>query len=123
MKLLFSGCLSLALALASGGCVTKSRSQERARAAFLEGQHQAVPQEAQAPSVSFRGDVRKPSVPWTEDLTLAQALLAAEYTGLWDPHTITLVRHGQTYHINPKRLLSGAEDPALEPGDIVEVRR
>ena len=121
MKLLLNCCLSLALV--TGGCVTKSGSKERARAAFLEGQHQAGQQQTQAPSVSFRGDVRKPSVPWTEDLTLAQALLAAEYTGLWDPRTITLQRQGQTYRINPKRLLSGAEDPALEPGDIVEVRR
>lgn len=62
-------------------------------------------------------------VPWTEDLTLAAALIAAEYQGSWDPHSIFILRMGQTYRVNPKRLLSGTENPALEPGDIVEVRR
>ncbi len=72
--------------------------------------------------VHFRGEVRKFAVPWTEELTLSQGLLAAEYTGIWDPHTILVIRNGQTFKINPKRLLSGQDDPALEPGDVVEVR-
>ena len=121
MKLFLSGCLLLALA--TGGCVTKSTAHARERSAFLEGQRQTEQQITATPSVSFRGDVKKSSVPWTEDLTLTKALMAAEYSGLWDPHTITITRHGQTYRVNPRRLLSGAEDPALEPGDIVEVRR
>jgi len=72
--------------------------------------------------VYFRGDVRKPGVPWAEELTLSKGLLAAEYTGIWDPHSILIIRKGEPFKINPKRLLSGEEDPTLEPGDVVEVR-
>jgi hypothetical protein len=73
--------------------------------------------------VTFRGDVKNRTVPWTEDLTLAQALLAAEYQGMWDPHSIVILRKGTKWPVNPKHLLSGRENPPLEPGDIVEVKR
>ncbi len=72
--------------------------------------------------VYFRGDVRKPGVPWAEGLTLSKGILAAEYAGIWDPHSILIIRKGETFKISPKRLLSGEEDPLLESGDVVEVR-
>ena len=61
-------------------------------------------------------------VPWTEGLTLAQALVAAQYTFNWDPHTITVTRQGEVHPVNARRLLRGQDDPLLEPGDVVEVR-
>jgi hypothetical protein len=82
-----------------------------------------APGQTQQAVVYFRGFVRKSFVPWIEDLTLAKAILQAEYTGQWDPHLITITRQGRVFHVNPKRLLSGLDDPALEPGDIVEVQR
>jgi hypothetical protein len=116
--------LGLLILLATSGCTTKASANAQAQAAFMRGQQEALKQQQQnAPSVYFRGDVKKPSVPWTEDLTLAQALVAAEYTGLWDPHTILIIRKGETFKIDPKRVLRGVEDPLLEPGDIVEIQR
>ena len=115
----------LLLVLAASACTTKSKATAQAQAAFAAGQQQQAMTAAQnqAPTVTFRGDVKNPVVPWTEDLSLAAALVAAEYRGLWDPHSISITRNGKTYRINPRRLLSGAENPPLEPGDIVEVRR
>jgi hypothetical protein len=73
--------------------------------------------------VLFRGSVKQPFVPWTEGLKLSRALLTAEYTGGGDPRNIMLIRKGQVFQINPRRLLSGAVDPELEPGDVIEVVR
>jgi hypothetical protein len=115
--------LSVLVLLATSGCITKSNANVRAQAAFAAGQQQGTTHAQAAPSVSFRGDVKKSSVPWTEELTLAQALLTAEYTGLWDPHTILVIRKGETFKVDPKRFLRGQDDPLLEPGDTVEVHR
>ena len=100
-------------------CTTESRARKDADEAFKAGQQSAQP----AAVVIFRGFVRKTVVPWTESLTLAEALLQAEYTGFWDPRSITITRQGEVYRINPKRLVSGQENPTLEPGDVVDVER
>ena len=102
-----------------GACTTESRARRDADAAFKAGQQSAQP----AMVVIFRGFVRKTIVPWTKDLTLAEALLQAEYTGSWDPRSITVTRQGEVYRIDPKRLLRGQENPTLEAGDVVEVQR
>jgi len=113
------------LALALTGCTTKATARREAeRKAFIATQQSAMPppDNQQQPAVWFRGDVRNQRVPWTEGLTLAQAIIAAHYTWTWDPRFITVTRQGEVYQINPRHLLRGQEDPLLEPGDIVEVR-
>ena|SRR5438105_7771685 len=115
-------CPLLAL-LAASGCVSRSKATAEAQAAFFRGQQQTSAQQTGSQSVYFRGDVKKSSVPWTAELTLAQALIAAEYTGLWDPHAISIIRNGEVFKVDPKRLLRGNEDPVLEPGDTVEIHR
>jgi hypothetical protein len=81
------------------------------------------PPPTQQPLVWIRGDVKNPAVPWNDQLTLARAIVAAEYKGLWDPHVIMIIRQGQTYRVKPRDLLSGRDDPALEPGDTVVIER
>ncbi len=75
------------------------------------------------PAVWFRGDVRNPRVPWRDGLTLAQALAEAQFTHDWNPRLIAVTRGGQVYPVNSRRLMRGQDNPELEPGDIVEVRR
>jgi hypothetical protein len=121
----------LLLTVVLTGCKTKATAQREAdRKAFIATQQSAMAgleqqqqQQQQQPVVWFRGEVRNPRVPWTEGLTLAQALLAAQYTSNWDPHIITVTRQGEVHPVNPRRLLRGQEDPLLEPGDVVEVHR
>jgi len=112
-----------AVVLAIAGCTGTAKQREAE--AFRRGQQQALDAQKleQEPAVWFRGMVRHPRVPWRENLTLAQALVAAEYTGALDPTRINVIRQGQTYRVDPKRLLRGAEDPLLEPGDVVEIAR
>jgi len=112
-----------AVVLVTAGCAGKVKQRETE--AFRRGQQQALEaqQLAQEPVVWFRGMVRHARVPWREDLKLTQALLAAEYTGALDPKRINVMRQGQTYRVDPKRLLLGLEDPVLEPGDVVEIAR
>lgn len=117
MRTFFWSLISVALAFSS--CATKSGARKDAESAFQFGQQQAQ----QQPMVYFRGYVRKSAVPWKEDLTLAQAILQAEYTGVWDPRLVTITRRGELHRVDVRRLLSGREDPLLEPGDLVELQR
>ena len=115
--------LAALLIAASVGCVSKAKAKAQAREAFLAGQNQALMQlqQKQGPSVRLEGEVRNPVIPWTEDLTLAKALVAAEYYGRTGPRTILLVRNGRAIIVEPKSLLSGQDVP-LEVGDIIELR-
>ena len=81
---------------------------------------QAAPQQ---PTVWVRGDVKNQIIPWTEDLTLSRAIVAADYQSVFDPRAIVVVRQGQVYRINPRDLLKGTDDPSLQPGDIIELQR
>jgi hypothetical protein len=84
---------------------------------------QIPPPPIRQPVVWIRGDVKNPAVLWNEELTLARALVAAEYKGFGTPHLITIVRHGQTYKVNPRDLLQGRDDQPLEPDDTVIIDR
>jgi hypothetical protein len=74
----------------------------------------------QSPNINFIGPVKNPVVPWTTDLTLAQALISAQYTVRSDPREIILIRKGVASRIDPKKLLIG-EDIPLQAGDIIQV--
>ena len=116
-------CVVLSLGPGLGGCASKGKVDPRN--AFLEGQQRAwtAQQLNEEPAVFFSGMVRNPRVPWTEGLTLARGLLAAEYTGALDPTRIQITREGVTRIVDVRRLLRGQDDPLLEPGDVVEVFR
>ncbi|MGH7970622.1 MAG: hypothetical protein ACREIC_17995 [Limisphaerales bacterium] len=121
--LAFSAAVSLWAGTLSG-CVSKTTAQAQARAAFLTGQQQAIErmQQNQAgPTVTFLGEVKHNLVPWTADLTLAKAIVAAEFYGPRDPSEIVIQREGQQIRIDPKELLHG-KDVLLMPRDVVEVR-
>ena len=117
---------ALLLGFAAGGCVTKSKAQAQARAAYLAGQREAMMQmqqtqlQTQGPSVTIRGEVRNPVVPWTEGMTLRQALVAADYRGATDPAQVIVVHNGIGRQYDPKRLFNGPELPVY-PGDTVQL--
>jgi len=115
-------CLLALVALALSGCVSKSKANAQARAAFLAGQQEAAMrmQQAQGPSVTINGEVRNHVVPWTQGLTLARAVVAAEYIGAKDPGQIFIVHLGVANRVDPEQLLSGVDIP-LQPGDIVQI--
>ena len=71
--------------------------------------------------VVVRGIVRHPVILWTEDLTVARAIVTAEYVGVRDPVVISIRRGHERYYVDPARLLLGIVDPWLEPGDLVEL--
>ena len=122
----FNVCGALLLAVALEGCVSKSKADAQARAAFMAGQQQALARmqqaqtQGQGPSVTVNGEVRNRVVPWTEGLTLARALLAADYYGTADPGQIIIVHNGIATQVEPKQLLTGVDIP-LQPGDIVQL--
>ena len=116
--------LSLVLSVALSGCMSKATAQAQARAAFLAGQQQAMERmqmQAQGPTVTFVGDVRRNLVPWTAELTLAKGILAADYFGPGEPKEIVVRRGGREIRIDPNQLLGGADVP-LEPRDVIEIR-
>lgn len=121
----FAFCSLVAVALGTG-CVSKSKAEAQARAAYVAGQQDAMarmqrnnPQGAGA-TVTFQGAVRQPVVPWTQNTTLATALLAADYFGS-DPTRITILRGGRAINIEPAELLSG-RDVQLAAGDIIHIQ-
>lgn len=119
----------LILSASLSGCVTKSQADARARMAFLEGQNQALlrmqqnPQSARhaGPSLTLIGPVQNLTVPWRTGLTLAQAIVSAQYTGANDPSAIVIHRDGQDLPFDPKGLLNG-EDFVLQLGDVIEIK-
>ncbi len=105
----------------TAACETKSRARLDAQRAYVEGQQQALAQSQARPQiVTVKGQVRNPVIPWTQDLTLAKAILAAEYTGYLDPRLIRLFHDGQPTDIKPSALLMGQDMP-VAPGDTIEI--
>lgn len=117
----YSICLLL-LAATLASCVTKTKAQAQARAAFDAGRQQALDQmrQQQNSTVTLIGKFQNGILPWTEDLTLAKAIVAAGYSGP-DPTEIILVRNGTGRSIDPQKLL-GQGDVPLKPGDVVQVK-
>jgi hypothetical protein len=120
MKILLNGLLLFALVVT--GCTSRSKAQARAQAAFFAGQQEAMTRksDAQRTSVRVLGNVRYPEIAWTEGLTLARAIVAAEYLDRQDPRQIVVVRQRERFPVDPNLLLRG-EDFPLEPGDTVEL--
>jgi hypothetical protein len=117
--------LALLLALAVTGCVTKGQAEAQARAAFAAGEQQAMERmrqaQVQVPSVTFIGAVKNTLVPWTAELTLAKAIVAADYFGTKDPAEIIIRRGTEEIRLDPAKLLGGGDVP-LMPRDIVELK-
>ena len=116
-------CCLLAVSFALAGCVSKAKAKAQAQAAFAAGQQQAMihMQQTQGPNVTVHGAVRNPLIPWTEDMTVAKAIVAANYYGAKDPAQILVVRKGRAFQVDPKQLLNG-NDPPLEAGDLLDIK-
>lgn len=119
-------CISLLLAVAFAGCVSKSKAQAQARAAYIAGQQEAMVRmqqaqtQGQGPCVTVNGEVRNHVVPWTQGMTLAKALVAADYFGAADPAQIIILHNGIGTRVEPRQLLSGVDIP-LQSGDVVHL--
>lgn len=110
--------------VALGGCTTKGRARAQAQEAYIAGQQQAMAQwQLLQPgnAITVVGDVRQSTVEWSEGLSLAQAILQAEYQGARDPREIVIIRRGQRIPVNVRQLLRG-HDHLLEPGDRIEIQ-
>jgi hypothetical protein len=119
-------CVPCLLAAAFVGCVSKSKADAQARKAYIAGQQetmvrmQQMQTQGQGPCVTVNGEVRNHVVPWAEGMTLAKALVAADYIGSADPAQIIILRNGVGKRVEPRQLLSGVDIP-LQPGDVVHL--
>lgn len=120
--------LSLLAGAALVGCTTRKQAHTQAQAAYLAGQRDALLQaQAQAataavgPDISVRGQVANAIVPWSDGLTLIQAIAAAGYQGRRDPKSIVVTRRGESLTVGVREVLRGQDLP-LEPGDVIEIR-
>ncbi len=104
------------------GCVTESASELRSRNAYERGRASAVQPAPVSVAVTVIGPVRHRSILWTDGLTLARAIIGAEYLLEKDPSAIFLTRGAQTMQFTAAQLLGGNEGPVLMPGDVIEVR-
>jgi hypothetical protein len=136
MKALRSVFLLFLLALLACGCASKAKKQAQIRRAYAAGEQaaRAQMQQAQAqqqtpppmeqngdPQIRIMGSVRNPVLDWTDGLTLARALVEAQYQKQTTPIAITIYRNSQPLHVDPQRLLNG-EDYPLFPGDTVFIQ-
>jgi hypothetical protein len=112
----------IAALLCVAGCANKSEIQRQKEAAFQAGQQQALRQlyEARFPVITVIGPVRNAKLDCTPDLTLARAIVAAEYQGVGNPREIILHHGSEETHINPKELLTGKDWP-VAGGDRIEI--
>ncbi len=109
--------------LCVSGCVSAAKAKADARAAYNAGQQDAMARMSQVEKLNITvvGPVRNSVVAWKEDLTLANALLAAEYLSNTDPRQILIVRKGIAIPVDPNQLLSGKDVP-LQPGDVIHLQ-
>lgn len=114
-------CVVLSLFLGTG-CVSKTTAKLNAQQAFIAGQQQAMmTMQANKTTVQVHGNVKNTVIPWTEGLTMAQAIVAAEYQGAHDPRSVIIVRKGTGTEIKAAELLQGHDEP-LQAGDLIEIR-
>ncbi|HAM72226.1 MAG TPA: hypothetical protein DCM86_11340 [Verrucomicrobiales bacterium] len=118
--------LASVILVAGEGCVSRSHARREAAIAFQAGQiqqqHPAPTPEQIRASILFRGNVRNALVRWQPQMTLSQAIVAAEFLGAQDPRSIVVTRNGQPVFVDVRRLLRGGDDREVFPGDIVELR-
>lgn len=120
-RLLRRAALLLA-AFAIVGCVSKTKAKLDAQQAYIAGQqHAMMTMQQNKNAVQVRGLVKNTVIPWTEDLTVAKAILAAEYQGAHDPSSVIIVRNGTGTEIKAAELLQGHDEP-LQAGDLIEIR-
>jgi len=128
--------LTLATVLTTSGCGGKAKKQAEFRRAYSAGVQAAQAQIRQGqmqqsmsqpvpstsdPQIRILGSVRNPALTWSEGLTLARALVLAEYEKSTAPASITIFRNNQPLQIDVQRVLQG-EDYPLFPGDIVYIQ-
>ena len=67
----------------TAGCVSKAKAREDVRKAYMAGQSEAMARMERnlGQSVIIQGQVRQSFLPWTRGLTLAKAIVAADYFG------------------------------------------
>ena len=87
--------LATVVLLGLAGCVSRSEARKSAAAAYQAGQREALLElyERKFAVVTVLGPVRVPKLDWTEDLTLAQAIVAADYQRATVPRQI-IIRRG-----------------------------
>lgn len=126
--------LILALTLTASGCAShKDKTEEQVRRAYAAGaaaaqmqmqQHQTeqpmIPPSGD-PQIHILGSVRNPVLVWSEGLTLARALVLADYQRNNPPSSITIYRNNQPLQIDPQTILGGADYP-LYPGDLIYIQ-
>jgi hypothetical protein len=107
-------------AYASGAMTAQAQMQQARQAQMMQ---QSTPQALPStePQVRILGSVRNPVLSWSEDLTLARALVLSDYEKSTAPSLITIFRNNQPLQIDPQRVLQG-EDYPLFPGDIVYIQ-
>jgi len=123
-----------AIALTAFGCAGhKQKTDEQIRRAYAAGAASARMQMQQTqvqqpvippsgdPQVRILGSVRNPVLLWSDGLSLARALVLAEYQPNNPPTSITIYRNNQPLQIDPQAILNGADYP-LFPGDIVYIQ-
>lgn len=84
----------------------------------MAGQNSALRMQPQGLTVTVIGAVRNQVILWTEDLTLAKAIVAAEYQEQRNPREILIRRGGEDFRISPQTLLKGDDIP-LQPRDEI----
>ena len=113
----------LALALATFGCKSNKVATQGPPPVYMDpAAAQEAMRQAQMVVQVRRGDVRNRIIPWSEDLTLAGALIEADYIGRWDPLSVTVTRGRKVQRFSASRLLGGG-DMFLEPGDVIDIHR
>jgi hypothetical protein len=113
---------ALVAILAFTGCTTRSKARAAEQAAFRAGQQQGtLSEKARQNGITVLGPVLNPLVPWTEDLTLAQVIVAAHWYGTSDPQRIILSHGDDRMEMTPEDILGPAGEFPMQPGDTVEL--
>ncbi len=108
------------------GCVSQAKARADAQAAYAAGQREALANvggaQNQGPLVTVVGNVKTPVLAWNPYLTLARAIVLADFQGPTEPAEIFICRQGRAIRYTAEELLKGQDVP-LQPGDVVQLGR
>jgi hypothetical protein len=109
-------------ALLLPGCTTRAKARAAEEAAFRAGQQQgALIERARQNGITFKGPVVNSIVPWHEKMTLAQAVVSAEWCGKGNPRQIILSHGDDRMEMTMEELLENGAQFPVHPGDTVEL--
>ncbi|MDB6053454.1 MAG: hypothetical protein JWN25_977 [Verrucomicrobiales bacterium] len=108
-------------------CTSRKKAQQQAMAAYVAGRRAAqVQASSETPPIDLRhqvavvGNVQNHAIDWRAGLTVATAILTAQYVPETTPAEIRIYHRNRIVRFSGEELLAGRDEPVFT-GDKIEI--